>query len=380
MVWAPIDATCCGTHPFAVRTRLVAGCMTGTSLDGLDCALVRVEGSGLEMRAAIVRGHSEPLGELGPALRAMARQQPHTAEELAGLALRLGRAHLEALKRLIGEDRIDLVAVHGQTVFHRPPISWQLVNPSPIAYGLGVPVVFDLRAADLACGGEGAPITPLADWVLFREGLERRAVVNLGGFANVTVLPAAGEDVHAELGLIEGGDVCACNQLLDEISRRQWNQPYDYLGERAAAGRVDRAGCEGLVALLRAQCEAERSLGTGDEVMQWIDAWQGRLAPEDLARSACAAIANVVAHRVGDVQRLILAGGGVWNQALVAEIRGQAGGAVVVSDELAVPVQMREAAAIAVLGALCQDRVPITLPRVTHCQAAAPVAGCWVLP
>jgi 1,6-anhydro-N-acetylmuramate kinase len=354
--------------------------MTGTSIDGLDCALVHVEDSGLQMRASIVRGYSEPLGELSPALRAVARRQPHTAEELAGLALRLGMVHLEALKRLIGEDRIDLVAVHGQTVFHRPPISWQLINPAPIAYGLGVPVVFDLRAADLACGGEGAPITPLADWVLFRDGSERRAVVNLGGFANVTVLPAGGDDVRIALELIEGGDVCACNQLLDEISRRQWNQPYDYLGERAAAGRVDRAGCEELVALLRAQCEAERSLGTGDEVKQWIDAWQGRLAPEDLARSACAAIAHVVAHRVGDVQRLILAGGGVQNQALVAEIREQASGDVVVSDDLAVPAPQREAVAIAVLGALCQDRVPITLPRVTHCQAGAPVAGCWVLP
>jgi 1,6-anhydro-N-acetylmuramate kinase len=352
---------------------MVVGCMTGTSLDGLDAALVRIHGHGLSLRAEHVREVSLPLGELGAGLRRLAEQQPLPSGEVARLARDLSLLHLEAVRALDAE-RVDLVVAHGQTVYHAPPLSWQLFTPAPLAYALNTPVVHDLRAADLARGGQGAPITPIADHLLFRRRGEPRAVVNLGGFCNVTLLP--GDD---DLTRVGGGDVCACNQLLDRVARELFGQPYDRGGAHAARGRVERKALAALTEALALQAKARRSLGTGDELGAWVARWRTRAAPADLARTACAGVAQQIARACRGASRLVLAGGGARNHALVEELRARAEGKVALSDALGVPGGMREAIAMAVLGALCQDRVPITLSAVTGSESP-PVAGCWTFP
>ena len=365
------------------ETRLVAGCKTGTSNDGLDAVLVKIKGCGLIMRAEVQRCLSHPLGELTEPLWRLARQEPMPAGEIARIAREFSLLHLRALKKLIGNKTIYLAAVHGQTVFHRPPLSWQLINPAPIAYGLGVPVVYDMRAADLATGGQGAPITPLADFILFRNPDEARCVVNLGGFCNITVLPTCVREVESGLSdcvkLIRGRDVCACNRLLDRIAHVLFRQPYDKNGENAASGEVKSKPFNSLLALLEAQSGSNRSLGTGDELQIWLDDSISIYKPNDLARTACAAIAEAITTACKPVDRLILAGGSVKNRALVAEILDRSEVPVDMSDAYGVPMQFREAVAMAVLGALCHDRTPITLPSVTG-VVKAPVSGCWVLP
>ena len=382
----PPHAANTAPHPFpgggsGVR-RFVAGCMTGTSLDGLDAALVVITGRGLALRAEVRRCLSRPLGRLAPRLRALAEQERMSAGEIAALAREFALLHLAALRELAGRRSLDLVSVHGQTVFHAPPLSWQLLNPAPIAAGLGVPVVHDLRAADLARGGQGAPITPLSDYVLFRAPGRARLVVNLGGFCNVTWVPPETVAHAKAIGRIAGGDVCACNQLLDALARELFRKPYDEGGRRAARGRVRAAPFRALLKLLAAQARGGRSLGTGDELRGWLTRFADRHAVEDLARCACACVAETLVRRgaeLGRADELILAGGGVRNATLVREIRARAGVPVMLSDACGVPAAYREAAGMAVLGALCQDRVPITLPRVTGVRAA-PVAGCWALP
>lgn len=350
--------------------------MTGTSLDGLDAALVRITGRGLAMRVEHLREVGLPLGPLGPRLRRIAEQQPVTAREVTDCARELALLHLEAVQALAA-DKLDLVVAHGQTVFHAPPLSWQLFNPAPLAYALGVPVVHDLRAADLAAGGQGAPITPLADHVLFRAR-EPRAVVNLGGFCNITLLPG-GDDATR----VRGSDVCACNQVLDRVAREALGAEYDKDGGHAMRGTAERKALAPLADALALQSKSGRSLGTGDELGGWIERWRERLAPEDLARTACAAIAQVITRTagkgLGGVGTLVLAGGGARNRALVAELTARAGMKVVLSDKLGVPGGMREAIGMAVLGALCQDRVAITVPAVTGVDRA-PVSGVWTLP
>src|SRR6185503_11214172 len=117
-------------------------------------------------------------------------------------------------------------------------------------------------AADLAAGGQGAPITPLADFILFRSERERRAILNLGGFANYTVLPASnGGPAERYVAQIIGGDVCACNQLLDTVARELFSRPFDEAGGRAATGVVRPALFDGLQSILNAQASAGRSLG-----------------------------------------------------------------------------------------------------------------------
>lgn len=394
--------------------RLVAGCMTGTSLDGIDAALVEIHGRGLTMQARLVRCVSRPLGDLAVPLRQLAEQHPMTAGQIAALSRDFALAHADALRELAAGESLDLACIHGQTVYHNPPASWQLLNPAPIARALNAPIVYDLRAADLAAGGQGAPITPLADWILFRRAGETpgfTAVVNLGGFCNITVLPPSHRaeqvrapgwtsytptttpvgarpvgtlpteaDAAAEIAEIQGFDVCACNQLLDAVARALLGVPYDAGGERALRGTVHAKALEDLSGLLHAQSRGRRSLGTGDEAGEWIARWRSAAAPEDLAATACEAIAQQIAERTRHAGAVMLAGGGARNAALTRAIASGCSCVVEPVDARGVPVDHREAACFAVLGALCQDRVPITLPQVTGVPAPAPLAGAWVYP
>lgn len=363
-------------------TRRVVGCMTGTSLDGIDAALVEVEGAGFEMRARFVRGVARPLGEVGSVLRRLASGDAMAAAEIAAASHGFSMLHLATIRELLGNERCELVCVHGQTVVHAPPVSWQLMQAAPIAFGLGVPVVHDLRQMDLAAGGQGAPITPLADWIMLRDVAAPWAVVNLGGFCNVTACTLAGPP---DVGVM-AADLCACNQILDDVARRLLRVPFDDCGAAATSGEVHEEAMIDLDGIIAAQSGARRSLGTGDECAEWVSRWRLRAGARDLARTACevigATIGESLRDRFGNPERIYLAGGGVQNTALVRAIRASSVGEVAMLDESGTPGAYREAACFAVLGALCADRVPITLARVTGMTGvgASPISGAWVMP
>jgi 1,6-anhydro-N-acetylmuramate kinase len=364
------------------QRRLVAGVMTGTSIDGIDAALVEVRGRGLGIQARLLAHGARPLRELQARLAAAAAGTPMAAGAFARMARDLGHACAAAIADLLPRDeRLDLAAIHGQTIFHDPPLSWQVLNPAAAARRLGCAVVSDLRAADLAAGGQGAPITPLADWVIFRHPRRRRVVLNLGGFCNLTALPR-GDDADP-LPAIDGCDVCACNQALDAVARAALHAPFDRDGRAAASGRPDSARAGELAEILAAQAAAARSLGSADAGhVDWVRRGAAELCGPELAASAVTAVATVIAAAVPPhaPDEVIVAGGGARNLALVAALRRLIAAPLATSDDHGMPVEAREAAAIAVLGALCADRVPITLPQVTGCGAPAPLAGQWTFP
>ena len=368
------------------HTRTVVGAMTGTSLDGIDVAVAAIEGTGLALRATLVRHAGLDLGSLRADLRRAASGEPMTAEQFARLAWALGERYAEAIAHTLDPGtQADLIAVHGQTIVHRPPISWQLLNPAPIAARFRCPLVGDLRQADLAAGGQGAPITPLADWVLFRDSGARRAIVNLGGFCNVTVLKKGLRDegtAGPSAADIQGFDVCACNLVLDEVARRVLGARYDEGGRAAQDGSPDRETVAALLDILRDQRSSDRSLGTGDEAGGWVADLAKRLPPNDLAASAVEAVATCIGEAIEshEVDEIVIAGGGARNRALVNSLARHAEPPVRPSDELGVPICAREALATAVLGALVADGVPISLPGVTGCATPAPVAGAWLFP
>lgn len=347
--------------------------MTGTSIDAIDVALVECAGQYPTMRATFLAGHAQSLGPIARDLRAAAQGKPTSAKDFARLALRLGEIHAQAITTLLHKADVapQLICAHGQTLFHAPPLSLQLLNPAPIARATGCTVIHDLRAADLAAGGQGAPITPIADPILYPDLAPPLTILNLGGFANATHAPRAGE--------ITGFDICACNQLLDAIARERLSLPFDENGQAASRGWAQDGPTNKLIDLLLDQRSAKRSLGSGDELLDWMRDNQS-LSPEDMCATACAAIAFVVAREATDPGTLVLAGGGTRNPALVAKITDAAPCPVITSDELGVPAQFREACAFAVLGVLCADQVPITLPAITNCEDPAPIAGCWTFP
>lgn len=357
--------------------------MSGTSLDGLDAALVEVDGRGLLLRTRFVRGRSCSLGPLQAALAAFAQGgEALRAEQIASLAAEFSALHVALLNDLLSGERADLVAVHGQTVHHAPPLSWQFFSPAPVAQALQADVVCDLRAADLARGGQGAPITPLADLLLFAHPAERRAVVNLGGFCNYTLLPVlAAERTEAEVTdaaeQVRAADVCSCNQLLDHAARAVLGRPFDAEGAAALGGRLHMRAFVRLRDALRAQAEAGRSLGAADRVAHVVDELVGSCPAPDLLRTACAAIADVLAQRLAGAQRVLVGGGGARNGALLEALRARMNAPVELCDVEGVPAAYREAVEMAVLGALCADGVAITLPQVTGVASPAPLAGVW---
>lgn len=366
-----------------MSTRHVVGCMSGTSLDAVDVAMVSIEGEGLGMRAAFVNGYSYPLKSMRSLLRPLTLRKPQPVGDVARYGAMLGMTHVVAIQKLIEKcdgQKPDMIGVHGQTIYHEPPNTFQLINPHAIALEVGVPVAFDFRGADMAAGGQGAPITPLADHVLFRDSTETRAVVNLGGFANYTWLPATKQTGPAAVASIRGGDICSCNQLLDYIARRWFKKKYDKGGQRAAHGIVHPEAEEFLQMMMEVQAKVTRSLGTGDEATDWARTFHRQCSGEDLAATACAVIGELVAQPVSDADRIILAGGGALNQTLVDAIRAHTKKPVVGSDTHGVPIQYREAVCMAVLTALAADRVSVTLPQVTGRFDDCNVMPCWIHP
>ncbi len=385
--------------------------MSGTSIDAIDVAAASISGRGLSMQARLLAFGTTALGPLARVLRRAAGGEPMPAEAFAALGEELGQRYTDAIAEAAGAQApFDLIAVHGQTIIHRPPLSWQLLNTAPIARRFKCPVVSDLRQSDLAAGGRGAPITPLADQVLFAQDGVARLIVNLGGFCNVTVLSQSrshegtaegsevrpgrmpgipsGEAAKAQLRrqdakrlTVYGFDLCACNHVLDQVARETLGAEYDAGGRAAARGRPHSGALASLAALLARQCKERRSLGSGDEPTGWVAAHRGRVPPEDLAATAVEAVAGTIADALGalDADEVIIAGGGTQNTTLVDALRRRIPRPVRLSDALGVPAKAREAMAMAVLGALSADGVPITLPRITGCREAT-VAGSWLLP
>ncbi|MFG0305385.1 MAG: anhydro-N-acetylmuramic acid kinase [Phycisphaerales bacterium JB040] len=372
------------------RPRLAIGCMTGTSLDGLDLAAVRVTGQGNLRRAEVVAVSSFGLGTPADGLRALASGEPMTPADIAELRWSFGERHAECLSGFLGtlDARPGLVTVHGQTVFHgRSPAdrhrTWQLLEPAPIARALGLPVVSNLRAADVAAGGQGAPITPLADALLFADAPRPCVIVNLGGFCNATLL-------HQD-GSVEGFDLCACNRVLDAAARAGLGLAFDPDGLRAKEAISEPRAADELRTILSRQAGLGRSLGQGDEASDWVERWRGSISGPSLCASGTEAVGRTIAEtllaRVPEPARVVLAGGGARNLALLEELRlgGLPDERVVTADRIGVPIEGREAAGMAVLGTLSLLGEPVTLARITGCTPAGaddagPIAGDWTLP
>ncbi len=380
--------------------------MTGTSLDGLDVALVEIQGSGLDISACFKGLVSRPLGDLGPVLLELSRGAAATPIQNMRAARELGLLHAGAVADLCAATlpagaTLDLVVAHGQTIWHEPGdpsaanggagrVSWQLLDPWPIVRQLAVPVLHDLRQADLIAGGQGAPITPLADWVMYRQPGQHRFVVNLGGICNYTELPAGCRPQQ-----IQGGDYGPCNLLIDGLVQKCFpGRRYDRDGEIAASGRpndfVDRVLRTQETFLLtvekfdRQRATLGREDITDDFIELLVRQAAGDLAPNDLIASAVEWVARRVAACVSGAPcpaEVLIAGGGTHNPYLVDRIRAslKSTDRLLLSDEAGVPSQGREAAAMAVLGALCQDRIAITLPQITGADRPG-TAGLWSFP
>ncbi|MCX4473720.1 anhydro-N-acetylmuramic acid kinase [Micromonospora sp. NBC_01655] len=363
----------------------IVGLMSGTSYDGVDVAAVEfaAEGDTLRLRPLGFASvdHDDGLrAEIG----ALLPPNPTTIEAVCRLDNRLGEVFAEAAARGVelAGGRVDAVVSPGQTVFHwvdggRARGTLQLGAPARVAARVGVPVLSDLRSADVAAGGQGAPLVPAFDALLLggRAG-PPRAALNLGGIANLTVV-APGAPVL-------GYDVGPANALLDAAARRFLGRPCDLDGARAAAGRVHPPLLELLLA--EPYYAAPPPKSTGKELFHagYLDDRLAALGEPVAADDVLATLTELTARTVAaecdrhGVAEVVAAGGGVRNPTLLGRLAALGGGRwrLRASDELGVPAQAREAYAFALLGWLSWHGLPGAIPSVTGAREAT-VLGSW---
>jgi anhydro-N-acetylmuramic acid kinase len=330
--------------------RIVLGLNSGTSADGIDAVLVALRD---DARPEVLAFSHTPYPDaLAGRVRGAAAAN---AADLADLDVAVGHAFAEAAAALVARTGIavDLVGSHGQTVFHQPRrASLQIGQAAVIAERLAVPVISDFRTRDVAAGGEGAPLVPLADWILFAPATGYRALQNIGGIANVTVVGAAREDTLAF-------DTGPGNMPLDGAARLLLGRPWDEDGATAARGTADDA----LVAeLLRHPFFAQpppRSTGRETFGDAWLVPLLGRFdgRPADLfatlTRFVAASIADAyrrfVTPRTGALP-VFVSGGGAHNRTLLAELeRALAPSTIGSITSLGLDPDAKEAVAFALL-------------------------------
>jgi len=366
-----------------VSASLHLGLISGTSADGIDAALVR-----FEPRLEVIGASTTPYPDaLRKRLLALTSSNAAIAlDDYGALDVAVGACFADAALSLIrdtGIDRGDIAAIgsHGQTVRHRPggehPFTLQIGDPSVIAERTRITTIADFRRADVAAGGQGAPLLPALHAAVFASS-ETRVVLNLGGIANITIL-APGRDVL-------GFDTGPANCLLDAWALRHLGTSRDEGGAWAARGRVDRDLFAALSSDPYFRAAAPKSTGREYFNLDWLDARVHRdLAPENvqatlLALSA-ATIADAIRHSAPDVGAVFACGGGVHNPALMDGLRTQLAPATLhTTAEIGLDPDYVEATGFAWLARARLAETPGNLPAVTGARGPRVLGAIYRAP
>jgi len=357
---------------------IAVGMMSGTSGDGIDLAAISIDDAPRPRVRVLATAHHD----YDPALRARVlgagSGEPARTHELASLHAALGDAYADAASAFLPglSARPELIALHGQTVAHLPRhATLQLGDASRVAVRTGVITVADFRSADIAAGGEGAPLVSFADHVLFADRAPL-ALLNLGGIANLTLLPTASADD------VVAFDTGPANMVSDGIAQRGGGR-FDDRGARGGRGRIDDAALRWALGHPYFARRAPKSTGREEfggpfaaELAERV-ARNGGSEDDALATSqalTARSIADALARETPAGVRwteLVIAGGGARNASLVARlVEAIAPLPLRTSDALGIPTSAREAIAFAILGAFRLRGLPNTLPRATGATRA----------
>jgi anhydro-N-acetylmuramic acid kinase len=374
----------------------VAGIMSGTSADGIDVAVVRIapgkQRPGLKLLAH--EGFAFPAPLRRAVLAAMNAATISTAE-LARLHWRLGLAYAEAVSATVKRHatNLDLIGCHGQTLYHQPRAesyagrrfgcTWQLGEAAVIASAVHVPVVSNFRPADMMAGGQGAPLVPLLDYVLFADSKRGRVLQNIGGIANLTAIPPG-----AKPNAVIAFDTGPGNMIIDALAQELYDIRFDRNGGLAARGTV-------LVPVLAEalgnpyfkqkppRTAGREQFGREYAAKFLANCQRQSRRPEDALATATALTADTIAQSYKTFARrgmrgcevdYIVSGGGARNATLMAMLAARLepmGCELAVSEEFGLPAEAKEAAAFALLAWQTWHHLPGNVPRATGASRPA---------
>jgi anhydro-N-acetylmuramic acid kinase len=374
----------------SAKTMTVAGIMSGTSADGIDVAVVRIAPGKLRPSVTLLahEGFAFPAALRRAVLAAMNASATSTAE-LARLNWRLGLAYAEAVRATLAQHKVklDLIGCHGQTLYHQPraeryagrrfACTWQLGEAAVIAATVGVPVVSNFRPADMLAGGQGAPLVPLLDYVLFADAKRGRVLQNIGGIANLTAIPA-GVAQDAVIAFDTGPG----NMVIDWLAQELFHKNYDRNGNLAAQGAVLAPV---LAEALRnpyfkqkpPRTTGREQFGRAYAAEFLVECRRQSKRPEDALATATALTAETIAWSYkayientmrGHGVDYIVSGGGARNATLMAMLAQRLeplGCELAASEEFGLPAEAKEAAAFALLAWQTWHHLPGNLPRAT---------------
>jgi len=370
---------------------IVIGLMSGTSADGVDAAVVRLQGTPPSLDWEVLGHTHRPLTlELRAELFACFTPETGSVDRLCRLNFALGKLFgataLDAIHEAgLSTNDIDLIGSHGQTLWHEPPkdemgSTLQLGEPAIIVEMTGIPVVSNFRARDMAVGGQGAPLVPLTDWLLLSHPTRVRCAQNIGGIANVTYLPATDGSDRDDVIAFDTGPG---NMLIDEAARLatngEWN--YDHDGELASQGRVDNLLLAEWLQEPYFQIKPPRT--TGRELFgaqraarYWSQAVRQGLKPNDIVATLTMFTARSIEHAYRTYlpslpDEIIVSGGGAKNKTLMKMLAEQLEPVPVkTSDEFGLGIEAKEAVAFAVLAYETWHKRPGNLPSATGASRA----------
>jgi anhydro-N-acetylmuramic acid kinase len=383
---------------------IVAGVMSGTSADGINVALVRIQGRGYRSRLELLAHYEFPYpAEVRRAVLQAMNAPAARVADLARLNFTLGSLYAKAVNAAQRRAKLEceLVGCHGQTIYHQgnPSLylgsavacTWQTGESAIVAASLGVPVVSDFRSADMAAGGKGAPLVPYLDYVLFRHRRFGRIVQNIGGIGNLTAIPP-----RSTPGEVVAFDTGPGNMVMDAIAERLFDCPYDRNGRLAAKGEP----IEGVVRqLLRRAFFRQRPPKTAgreefgrDYVLNLLRLCK-RADPHDVIATATALTARSIGLSVREIvlpmdatnlpptsrwpsryRQFVVSGGGAKNATLMRMIREELAPLKIqvrTSDDFGMPSGAKEAVAFALLAYQTWRHVPSNIPSATGATRSA---------
>ena len=386
--------------------RLAVGLMSGTSVDGVDAALVRLAGPAEQPRARLRAFVTLPYPpEVKQWVMRVALGDQSTAGEVSQLNFLLGELFAKAALRVcraahVSPRRVSVIGSHGQTIYHqgRPelipghraavgPNTLQISEPAVIAERTGVPVVADFRTADMAAGGQGAPLVPMVDYLLLRDRQKGTVTLNLGGIANITVIPADAKPLD-----VVGFDTGPGNMVSDALVRHFTGEreSYDAGGRVAALGKVNEALladalCHAFFSQPPPKSAGREQFGHAFVAHYFLSRRRPRF--EDLLRTSVELTARAIASALARfvfpgkrIDRLIVSGGGAHNRLLMKRLVELLPHLKVeLSDRYGLPVDAKEAIAFAILADRTLHGLPGNLASVTGARRAV-VLGKIVRP
>jgi len=361
------------------------GLMSGTSLDGIDAALVQIEGSGYESKVKLLHFITMPFSsQLKREIEQAISVESSNVQLICSLNFKLGYAFADAVKRLCQKaefslEHVDVIGSHGQTIYHQPYASGntamstlQIGEPAVIAYETKTKVVANFRVMDMAAGGQGAPLVPHTERILYSHADRTRLLQNIGGIGNVTLIPPK----HSPIPVV-AFDTGPGNMMIDEACQQLFNVSFDENGRLAAGGKIISELLEDCMNHDYMKLSPPKSTGRelfGTQYTRRLLEKYGKHKKEDLLATITMFTASSIVHHyetfifpVYSIDEVIIGGGGSYNNTLMNMIKTQLGKrcSVYTQEEIGMSSEAKEAVAFAVLANETLSGYPSNVPSAT---------------